>query len=252
MNEGVDDGTGVFRFHVGKVLVEDQPLQRLVAADRQEHSGHFHVDSVVADVQFRHAADTVDAGLQDVASAVAQNVIAQIKRHILDKLVTGQSQKKISIWQIYISMIMNIIMKLYYYYDYYYRYDSYWYRCESWFINQGKTEGDKWSTNLRASGVILQWAKIMVRSASAEVKYCLNDGGNSLPFFVENKLRDRSKWRRRAVPPLSNAPKIWKTRNRIKTKANKESKAIKRKRVACNNFLHTTLSYRFKRDICVW
>ena len=39
-------------------------------------------------------------------------------------------------------------------------------------------------THFNASGVILQWDKIMVLRARAEVKYCLKDGGNSLPFLV--------------------------------------------------------------------
>jgi hypothetical protein len=40
-------------------------------------------------------------------------------------------------------------------------------------------------TYFNASGVILQYDKIIVRNARAEVKYCLKDGGSSLPFFVE-------------------------------------------------------------------
>jgi hypothetical protein len=40
-------------------------------------------------------------------------------------------------------------------------------------------------TYFSASGVILQWDTIIVRNARAEVKYCLKEGGSSLPFLVE-------------------------------------------------------------------
>lgn len=41
------------------------------------------------------------------------------------------------------------------------------------------------------------------------MKYCLKDGGNSLPFFVEKLFLDRSKWRKWVVPPRSSAANTW-------------------------------------------
>lgn len=91
MNKRINDCGGVLRLHALKILVKDQLFQRFVAADGQQDAGHFHVDAVVANVQRRHATDAVDARLQDVAAAVAEDVVAQVEGHVLDRFITGQT-----------------------------------------------------------------------------------------------------------------------------------------------------------------
>ena len=79
MNKRINDCCGVLRLHTLEILVEDQLLQRLVAADGEEDAGHFDVDAVVAYVQRRPAADAVDARREHVAAAVAEDVVAQVE-----------------------------------------------------------------------------------------------------------------------------------------------------------------------------
>ena len=93
MDEGVDDSGGVFGLHVLKILVEDKLLHRLVAAYRQQDTGHFYIDTVVANIQGRHASNAVDAWLEDVAAAVAQDIGAQIQSHILNRFVASQTEE---------------------------------------------------------------------------------------------------------------------------------------------------------------
>ncbi len=97
----------------------------------------------------------MDAWLKDVAAAVAQDVITQIQCDIIDRFVASQAKKKIPVGNNRISWV-----------------------CK-------KTNPQLKGLYFSASGVILQWDRITVRNARAEVKYCLKDGGSSLPFLVE-------------------------------------------------------------------
>lgn len=87
MDECIDNGCGMLSFHILKVFIEDEPLERLIPAYREEDAGHLDVDPVITNIQGGDAADAVNARLQDVASVVTQYVITEIKRHILDILI---------------------------------------------------------------------------------------------------------------------------------------------------------------------
>lgn len=87
MDECVYNSCCMLGFHILKVFIEDEPLERLIPTYREEDAGHLDVDPVITNIQGGDAADTVNARFQDVASVVTQYVITEIKRHIFDILV---------------------------------------------------------------------------------------------------------------------------------------------------------------------
>ena len=87
MDECVYNSCCMLSFHILKVFIEDEPLERLIPTYGEKDAGHLDVDPVITNIQGGDAADAVNARFQDVASVVTQYVITEIKRHILDILV---------------------------------------------------------------------------------------------------------------------------------------------------------------------
>jgi hypothetical protein len=51
VDERIDDSSGMLGFQILKILIQDEMLERFVATNRQQNTGHFHIDTVIADIE---------------------------------------------------------------------------------------------------------------------------------------------------------------------------------------------------------
>jgi len=78
VDERIDDSGGMLGFQILKILIQNEMLERFVATNRQQNTGHFHIDAVIADIECRETTNSVDTRFKNMTASVTQYVVAQI------------------------------------------------------------------------------------------------------------------------------------------------------------------------------
>jgi hypothetical protein len=78
VDERIDDSGGMLGFQILKILIQNEMLERFVATNRQQNTGHFHIDTVIADIECRETTNSVDTRFKNMTASVTQYVVAQI------------------------------------------------------------------------------------------------------------------------------------------------------------------------------